>query len=235
MDGEQYHSSRRSARNIKITLGLEPDYALMDVKTLRDQLYSFFMPKTVALMTYHLFDKFSNNILENTLDLEIEGRIETFESPLFTADPVVDISLICYDPDFIDPNPVTVNANTINTGGTGETISYEGTVDTGVVFKLMPDRDVTDLTIYHRPPDQSIVNINFATPLAAGDVLTISSIPGSKSVVKTSGGVDTSVLFGYSPQSGWIELQPGDNLIQVIVDGAPMPYSIEYLNRYGAL
>jgi hypothetical protein len=32
-------------------------------------------------------------------------------------------------------------------------LQYNGNVDTGVVFKLFPDRDIGDFTIFHQPPD----------------------------------------------------------------------------------
>ena len=78
MDGGQYHSSRREPRNIVLTLGLEPDYAMMSVADLRKQLYQFFMPKSQSTLDFHLFDKFAENLLEQTKELTIDARIESF-------------------------------------------------------------------------------------------------------------------------------------------------------------
>lgn len=234
MDGEQYHSSRRVARNIKLTLGLEPDYGLMDVKTLRDQLYNFFMPKTTAFLSFHLFDRFSEDILTNTLDLLIAARIETFESALFSSDPAVDISMMCFNPDFFDPNDVTFSGDSVS-DLTESTLSYAGTVDTGGIFSLNVDRDLSEFTIYFKPADQTLMTIDLSYPLLADDVLSISSVPGSKYVTLTRGGVESSILYAQSPQSGWLELQPGDNTIRVYAEGDPIPYTFVYTNKYGGL
>lgn len=234
LDGEQYHSSRREARNIRIQLGLEPDYAIEDVKSLRDELYQFFMPKTKAVLGFHMFDRFAENILDQALDLKIDGRIESFESSLFTKEPSVDISVMCFDPDFYDPVSVIFAGST--TENPLETqLTYPGTVETGVLLTLNVDRDLPEFTIYHRPPDESLRTIDFTYPLLAGDVLKISSVVGAKSVLLTRAGVESSVLYGVSPQSGWLEIQPGINNLRVYAEGAPIPYTIEYIKKYGGL
>lgn len=239
MDGEQYHSSRREARNIVLTLGLEPDYAIQDVKDLRDQIYQFFMPKTQSTLAFHMFDRITQNIAEQTKDLTIDGRIESCDTSLFTKDPAVDISLMCYDPDFVDLTGVTVDGVSVS-DLTPSIVTYDGTVETGVIFTLMVDRDVSEFTIYHRPPDGTLVTIDFSYPLVAGDVVRISSVSGSKYVTLTRGGVEMSILYAISPQSGWLELQPGDNSIRVYATDTatpyrPLAYTIDYTTKYGGL
>lgn len=234
MDGEQYHSSRRESRNIIIKLGLDPDYALYSVYDLRTQLYNFFMPKTSAKLEFNLFNKFSDNFIEQNLNLEIMARVESLEPDIFTREPAVDLSLMCYDPDFVDPNPVIFEGSTVD-DLTETVLTYSGTVDTGVVFKILPDRDLPEFTIYQRPPDDTLHSVYFSQPLIAGDELTISSILGDKYVTLKRAGVESSQLFGVSPQSDWLELMPGDNVFRVYAEGAPVPYSIEYTNKYGGL
>ena len=234
MDGEQYHSSRREARNIKLTIGLEPDYAYTSVEQLRKQLYSFFMPKTAAIMTFKMFDKFATNILQQKLNLSIAARIESFEAPLFTDKPEAVISLMCFDPDFYDPNVVIFSGNTVS-DLTETTLTYDGTVDTGVLFTLKPNRAITAFTIYSRPADQTLRTADFQYNLAAGDILQISSVLGNKYVTLVHGGTQMSVLYALSPQSAWFELQPGDVDLRVYATGAPIPYTIEYTNKYGGL
>lgn len=235
LDGEQYHSSRRQARNLVLTLGLEPDYAVTSVQALRDQLYDFFMPKSKAILDFHQFDKFSESILTQERTLNIEGRIESCDPVIFVQDPIMDISLLCFDPDFVDLTPRQAAGATVS-NLTENIVSYDGTVDTGVVFTLRPNRSFPDFTIFHRPPDGSLMTIDFAYPLVAGDVLEISSVPGSKYVKVTRAGVQSSILYAISPQSGWLTLQPGDNRIRVYEStGAPIPYTIDYTDKYGGI
>lgn len=234
MDGAQYHSSRRETRNIVLTLGLEPDYAISSVQALRDELYKFFMPKTPGTWKFHLFDKFTESVLEQSRDRVIQGRVESCEPSIFTKDPAMDISLVCFDPDFVDPVPASFEGLTL-TDITDMSLPYEGTVDTGVIFTLVADHDFEAFTIFHHPPDGSLVTVDFSYPILEGDVVTISSVQGSKYVKLLRAGVESSILYAISPQSGWIRLQPGDNSIRVYATDTPMVYTIDYTTKYGAL
>lgn len=228
MDGEQYQSSRREKRNIILTLGYEPDYAVGTVQDLRKKLYSFFMPKQRVLLRF---------FQTGEPVVQIYGRVESLVSPKFAKEPQAVISVICFDPDFYNPTPTILNGNT--TSGTIETNhTYGGSVETGVIFRLLVNRStLTEFTIYHRPPDDSLRQLDFsvATPLLTGDVLSISTIPGNKYATLTRGGVSTSLLFGVSPQSNWIQFFPGINKYRVFATGAAIPYQIEYTPKFGGL
>lgn len=224
-DGEQYHSSRRESRNIKIKLGLEPDYIETTVADLRSRLYAFFMPKSESFLRFWM---------DSGLYVDIAGRVESAQAPLFTQEPGVDVSVMCFNPDFIDPNPISISG-TSTALNVDTVIPYLGTVDTGVVFTVRPDRAVPQFTIYHEPPDGTLRQLDFSTALSAGDVLRISTVTGAKSVTLTRGNTVSSVLYGMSPQSNWIELQPGDNRLRLYVEGAPIPFDMEYITRYGGL
>lgn len=234
MDGEQYHTARRESRNIVVKMGLDPDYGQMNVYDLRKQLYSYLMPKSKVVVGLGLVDKFNPNIITQKLNVEIEARVESMDPDIFTKDPTLDLSLMCYDSDFIDPTPVVFEGDTVS-DLTESTLTYDGTVETGVAFKIMPDRALTDFTIYHKKPDDTLRVTYFTIPLASGDELVINSVPGDKYATLTSGGVESNVLYGVTPQSAWLELAPGDNTIRVYADGTPVPYEIEYTNKYGGL
>lgn len=225
MDGAQYQTSRRDLRNITMTLGLSPDYVVNSVRDLRSRLMQFFMPKSQVSLRFYMDDG---------LIVDILGRVESFETPLFTQEPKVDISILCFDPDFMGTAPVDLTGSTVSTSVETHVV-YEGTVETGFVFTLNVDRTLTEFTIYNRPPDNSIRSLDFQASLIAGDVLTISTIPGAKSVMLNRSGADSSLLYGMSPQSNWIEFFPGDNYLQVYAVGAAIPYGIEYTARYGGL
>lgn len=233
MDGEQYHSSRREARDIKLSLGLEPDWAIEDVKAVRDRLYNFFMPKSAVTLKFELFDRFAD-LLDNKLNVQIDGRVETCDPDIFTEEPSVEVNIRCFDPDFVDLQQVVYSGNTVS-DLTESTLTYDGTTDTGVLFNIRPDRALDAFTIYYRPPDQTLRVIDFTQPLAAGDVLAISSVPGSKYATLTRAGVESSILYGITPQSDWLTLQPGDNALRVYAAGAAIPFDITYTNRYGGL
>lgn len=224
-DGSQYHSSRREDRNIKLRVKLEPNYMSTTVRGLRTHLYTFFMPKSAVSLRFYDSDG---------LVVNISGRVESFGTPLFAKESVVDISIVCFDPDFVELDPVIFSGMT--TPGFDEvTIAYAGSVETGIQFVLQPDRVINAFTIYHLPPNDSLRQMDFAAPLAAGDVLTISTIPGNKFAQLNKTGFISSILYGISPESNWIELMHGDNQIRVYAEGAAIPYTIEYVNRHGGL
>jgi hypothetical protein len=225
MDGEQYQASRREMRNIKIRLGLEPDPALDTVQDLRNRLYKFFMTKSEVFMTFFMI---------NGLTVDISGRVESCVTPMFVKDPTIDVDIRCFDPDFVDPDPV------IETGmWTSDTeprwIDYEGTVETGIKMVMNVNRTMAGFTIYHTPASDAIRQLDFVAPLVAGDVLTISTVPGAKGATLLRSGTVSSILYGVSPQSNWISLDPGTNQIRVYSEGDGVPVSIEYIRKYGGL
>ncbi len=224
-DGAQYHSSHRDMRNITLKLGLEPDYAITSVKDLRNHLYSFFMPKSEIYLRF--YD-------DSGLTVNITGRVETCDAPLFSKEPQVDISILCFDPDFLDLEPIELTGSSTST--TTETlVTYDGTVDTGVEFVLSIDRTLTEFTFYHRPPDGTLRTMDIAGSFVAGDVVTISTVFGAKKATLTRTGTISSILYAVSPQSNYHELMHGDNYIRIYATGAAIPYAITYTNRYGGL
>jgi hypothetical protein len=225
LDGAQYQSSKREPRNILMTIELEPDFVTTSVRDLRSQVYGFFMPKREVNLRFYDSDG---------LIVDIWGRVEYCQTPLFAKESEVNISILCMDPDFIDQDSIVVPGNTVS-DFTEFLISYEGTVGVGVEFILNVNRTVSEFAIYHRPPNEAVRTLEFIAPLQNLDVLTINTIPGSKEATLTRGGVDSSLLYGVTPQSNWIELIPGDNYLSVYASGAAIPFNITYMPRYGGL
>lgn len=227
LDGEQYQFSRREKRNMLMTIGLEPYYSEVadTVRGLRNVLYQFFMPKTEVTLRFNMTDAAS---------VEIKARIESFASPLFTSDPEVVISLLAFNPDFVDPVTVTLPGST-TTGSTPTNVTYDGTVETGLLFTLNVNRSMTGFTLYNLPTDNQERSLLFVAPLLNGDQVVISTVPGSKTATLIRGGVTSSILYGVSPLANWISLYPGLNRIRVVADGAAVPYNIAYTRKYGGL
>lgn len=225
LDGTQYQSAKRENRNITFQIGLEPDYITETVSDLRQRIYQYFMPKESVDLRF--FDS-------NGLEVDISGRIESCQNAMFTKEPAVDISIVCFNPDLYDRTPVEISGNTVST--TIETlVEYPGTVETGIVFVLNVNRTISEFTIYHRLPNDEIRILDFSAPLVSGDVLRISTVPGSKGATLTRSGTTSSILYGISPQSNWTAFMRGDNYIRVYAVGAAIPFEIEYITKYGGL
>lgn len=224
VDGEQYQSARRGPRDLTVKLGMELGYGL-DIRGLRNRLYSFFMTKTNARLRF---------FIEGIDPVDIYGRIEDFDSPLFTENPEAFIGLRCFEPDFFDPTPNVISANTVQ-NTTEIAVIYDGSVETGIELAMTLNRAQTSLDIFHRAPDGVTRSLEFEAPLLSADQLIISTVTGSKFARRIRAGAPASVLYGISPYSNWINLVPGTNYIRVVSDGAAIPYTITYTTKYGGL
>lgn len=234
LDGAWFSSGRREPRNLLIKLGLDPDYSLYSAHDLRNELYDYLMPNTEAKVKLRMYDHRKTGYLDQYLNVEIDVRVESLELDMFTRDPSVDISLIAYRPEFVDPE------NTIFEGVTTDTLDeelldYQGTINTGVLFTIFPNRALREFTIYHIPPNQKLYKVYYTQELEDSTTLEISSIPGNKYVRRYTNGIESNRLPFLAPQSDWLTLMPADNKIRVYAEGAPVPYTIEYQNKYGGL
>ena len=183
------------------------------------------MPK--AKITMRFYDT-------SGLYLDIEGVVEDMSSPMFEQDPNVTISVMCYQPDFIDTQMVTVEGLTVD-DGTNTEIDYPGSVEAGTVLTLNVNRALDEFTIYNMDEGGNLYQLDFSDPLLAGDVLVVSSLKGNKGITRTRASVTSSVLYGRSAQSSWIQFVEGLNQFRVYAEGDPIPYVLEYVVRYGAL
>ncbi len=227
LDGEDFQSSRRGIRDVSLDISLEPDLATTPttVRKLRQKLYTHFMTQSWVNLSF--YD-------EDGSQADISGYVETCESPLWTKDPKMEVVVRCMNPDFVDAESVLISGATVETEDEF-VINYDGTVKTGVKFVFTLPRDENNITIYYRPPDDTLRVLDFQTPLLSGDQLVINTAPGNKGAWVIRGGSESSVLYGTAPQADWVELQPGINTFRVYATGTPIPFTIEYTNRYGGL
>lgn len=224
-DGAQAQNARRDTRNITIKLGLEPDYLVSTVDSLRSALYGWFMSK--ALVDLALYK-------DDVLFAITSGQVESCENNMFSADPEVDISIICYDPDFYGPSAVTSSSGTVSTTDT-TAINYEGNSDAGVIFTLSINRTMSDFTLYNTAPDNTLQSFIVNGSFVAGDVVRINSIPGQKSITLTRSSITSSILFWMDTSSSWITLQKGANNFRAFATGATIPFTLSYTPQYGGI
>lgn len=224
VDGSQYQASRRDNRNIVLKIGLSPDYITNDVYSLRHGLYSKLMPKSPVMLRFHV-----NGTIRQT-----QGYVESLETPIFSQDPEAVISIICQDPDFLATTQTTFNAST-SAGATNLTLNYNGSVPTGISFKMTLNRALSEFSFYQSGSDNQLNRIDFAASLLNGDILEISTVPGNKGAWLTRAGNRSSILAGISPESAYFQLLPGENLVRVQCSGAEIPYEIKYTERFGGL
>lgn len=224
-DGAQFQSAARGPRNLKIKLDLQPDGDLHTYTSLRQQLYSFFMPKSEIKMRF---------FKTSGLYLDIVGVVEDVTAPMFSDDPDVEVLVTCFEPDLLDPRTVLLAGSTVATG-TNTAINYPGTVEAGTVLTLNINRNLSDFTVYNTGEDGILQKLDFSGTLLNGDQLIISSVSGAKGITLIRSGTTSSYLYGRTAQSSWITLSEGINNFRVYTPGDPIPYQLQYTVRYGAL
>jgi hypothetical protein len=224
-DGTQYQSARREARNLILHLGYEPDWVDTTVKELRDNLYKWFMTKKAVNLRFYE---------DNGLVVDIAGRVESNDSPRFASDPDAKISILCPKPDFVGMTNNVISGSTVS--DTSEiAITYAGTSDTGFLFTLNVNRTMPGFSLYMRGEDGIQYEMDFAASLVAGDIVKINTVTLEKYAILTHLGVDSSILYGISPSSPWLNLQPGVNHIRLQNVGSAVPFTIAYTDKYGGL
>lgn len=224
-DGTQRQASRRESRFPKIKLGFDPNFSSQTVESIRQELFHIFMTKTQVELRY---------TTESGLVVNINGEVESFDSPRMTQEPDATISFYCFDPDFRGLMPKIVEDTTVNDNSVG-LLDYAGTVDTGFLFKLMPDRPVVGVSIENTTDNGITRTLEYNGGMLAGDILEISTISGAKGAWHTRGPARVSVLQGVSSFSDWVSIFQGTNRLNVFAEGAPVPYSIEYSEKYGGI
>ena len=228
LDGSRRQASRRENRNIVLQLGFIPELANSDVQTLRRALYAYLIPKTLVTLRFHV---------DGVGFVDIQGEVESCETPLFSAEPEVNVSIICFDPDFYALASSVAGGLTTSVAGGQTVFNYPGSSPAGYLFTLPVTRALSNgFTLYNTLPNGVIQIFDFEDPLASGDTIKLSTVPGSKSITRTRAGVTISVHYGVSPESVWPYFSPGGNSVRVRANGTPgMPYTIEYLAKYGGL
>lgn len=228
MNGQQYHGSSRDIRTIQITLSYAPNYEYnWSIPELRNSLYEYFMPGERVYLTFNMDDE---------RVLNIDGVVETCEAPLFVQEPMMVISVNCYDPDFVEEEPIQYD-DFLTTDTEFTTIYLQpGTVATGFVLELDVKAAFNEFTIYHKDGSGNTQAMQFAIPLQVGDRLTINTITGQKAITLTRSNTATSAMYSVSPQSPWIQLKKGVNQLRVYAAPVtPSEATVTYNRRFGGL
>ena len=230
-DGEYFHASRRGSRNILIGLGLDPRYGGGSVRALRQNLYSTLSPEMKVDMTFSMAGE---------PPVVISGVVESLDTSMFTKTPVAVASIVCYEPDFMDPVEIMGSGE----GYPGETISwrpveYDGSAPTGFRLELILNADGTGdgFVVYVSNPNGDVRSLEFRAALQGRDRVHISTVPGDKYAKRIRSGSESSILYGVSPQAQWGYFMPGSNEFAVKVTGDTQQsyYEFFYNKRYGGL
>lgn len=226
-DGAVFNSSRLGTRNIVLTI--KP---LNSIETNRINLYQYFKAKQYIKLYLE----------NNTRSVWIDGYIEHIDGNLYTENQQLQISIICPDPYFKDTTTgLYTFSNVIDlfsfpfaieeTPGIPISelseyveiaITNNSDDETGVIIQLIANATVTNPIIYNMTTNEHFgLNIE----LEVGDIVTIDTRRGHKTVTLNSDGVITNILNNMAQGSAWLNLIVGDNIFTYTCDTGA-----EYLN-----
>lgn len=218
VDGAVFNSSRIGTRNIVITLNIKPP-----IEENRIALYKYFRVKRYVKIHY----------INEHRDVYEEGYIETFENNLFGMTQQPQISVICPNPfwqDVVDTKAVFSDLTALfefpfSIAAAGVEFSRidrltsayinVGEVPTGVVIHMHASGQVVNPTFYNNTTNEFI---GLIATMQTGDLITIDTNVGHKSVTLTRSGTVTNLLSSRQSGSKWVQFEPGENLISYDAD-----------------
>lgn len=214
-DGEKFTSSKADKRTINIQFGITKN-----AETNRIALYKIIKTKQYIRLNY------KNNIR----DIFIEGYVESMIIDYHAVPQLVTVSILCPRPYFNDATelisemsalvkkftfPFAIEkANKIPFGYIEDVseinVINNGDIQTNMIIKIQSSGEVINPTIFNRETGD-FFRLNFT--MQTGDVITIDTNQGQKSVNLYRSGEDINIFNSISRDSTWLSLAPGDNIM----------------------
>lgn len=221
MDGAMFNSSRLNTRNIVITMKINGD-----VEANRQKLETF-CPTKERVRFY-----FSNN----NRNVYVDGYVNSVECDLFTNDEMMQISIICPQPYFLDTSNTKVNGSSISSCfvfpfsiDVGYPIPISEIVmnnsimlhndsvnEIGMIIDIDVEADVNSILIRNTDTGESFT---LSYDFEEGDHIAINTLKGQKSIILTRNGVRSNIFTAMQIGSVFFQLAAGDNYFSYIVDG----------------
>lgn len=219
MDGAKFNSSKLETRNIVITLKISGGAGTVEQN--RQLLYKYFRTKDWVRFYFRNANR----------DVSIEGRVETCEVNLFELGQLMQISIICPQPYFraIDEireelssevalfvfpfaidigDPVAFSELEVNRS---TNIYNDAEAESGAVFTVRFESSVSDLKIVDITTEETF---ELTYSFQAGDIVTINTNKGQKSVRLTRSGIEYNLFGALVKGSVFFQLLVGDNFFR---------------------
>lgn len=230
--GALYQGSTVGTRNIVLSLGLNPDFVTYpSMLELRRILYRYLLPTAWTKLRFYT---------EELPPVEIEGYVESFEPNMFSDDPEIQVSIICPNPDFIDPTPNVLNGTVTEFADDGVEFEYIGSVPAGLEMTVTPSESNPSFTgeiiVVMGPPPETVFAVSPVT-IDATHSLRIATWPAKKVESIESGFLArTNLLADVTADSVWPIIRVGSNKIVVNSDADfGQLWEMAYFTRFGGL
>lgn len=217
--GNYFNSSHAEARNLVFTIGLNQrsSYGL-NFEDMRFRIYEIFQPGIPVLIEF-VSDRFPKGLM-------IKGYTEDISNTLFTATPDVQVSMLCHDPYFFDPELVNLEFSSDYEDLKSYLGNAPGPFNLTKRFDAAPPGAVTFGVM--NGPDLTLK----AGTIQAGDIVTINTDPNLRDITIKRG---SSVIQGYTGiQSGTLIqfLSATQDHIFINGGGTTPGFKIAFYRRY---
>lgn len=211
LDGERFNSSKVNMRTINLAFAIEKN-----AEESRLTAYKVIQPKR-PITIYYTSPK---------LNVFIEGYVESFNITHFAKKQMGTVSILCPFPYFKGAQHMVSELSVVHSmfhfpfASTAEpelvfgyidplssiTIENQGGIECGLTFELYARDSVTNPKIYnHETGDYMELDIS----LQEGDLVTITTERGHKSITLLRNGVETNIFNSLGMNSTWLMLPPG--------------------------
>jgi hypothetical protein len=194
-------------RSISAVIGLNPDYSLGNVPAdLRSYLYGILVGEMVIEF-----------LLGETVVFQTTGVVETIETPIFTKEPVAQVTFLCTSPYLEAPDPV--EPSLVGLSKTAPTITNTGTAPTGFYMKIQFTDAQSSWSLVRADESEGIFLDDLA--IIANDILEFNTEENSRYIrfTRPGTGLVTNLLSNLSSGSTWMQLARGLNSFETSDDG----------------
>ena len=219
-DGSVFNSAYMKERPITITMAINSP-----AEANRIALYRYFKSKFPVRLFYK----------NGQRDVYIDGYVQSMQITYFARKQTVQIVILCPRPHFNGTEAQIQDFYTVNSlfefefsieegdpiafseivTGVEKSIINAGDIETGVVITIEATGTVDTPKIYNVDTSESMI---FDMTMQEGDLITINTRQGEKSVKLQRSGVTTNIIGQMRQGSSWFILKPGDNLFTIDAD-----------------
>lgn len=247
-DGGKFNSARLPSRNIVISL----EYLWRDKASIEDT-------RQLSYKYFPLKKKLTILIETDNRLAEIEGYVESNDPTIFSNREGSDISIICPDPHFQSKEinktvfrgleslfefPFCNDSLTENLLEMGsiknqpeQVIFYDGDSEIGINITIRAIGEAKNITIYN-VTKREIMAINTdklevltGSAIVEGDVITICTVKGKKSVTLLRGGKTINILGCLDKNTDWFQLTKGYSVFTYVAEYGDSNLQFEIENR----
>jgi hypothetical protein len=237
LDGAKFNSSKLNTRNVVITLKLNGN-----VEENRLILYQLFRTKESCTFYY------SNT----SLDVSIGGYVETVECDLFSNSETMQISIICPYPYFKSIDEIIAD---ISNEVAGFSFPFSINIGSPIPFSIYISNRITQVINNSESETGVIIEIDILNPVnkiqikntnsgdslvlqygfLKGDVVTINTNKGSKSIKLLRNGVTTNIFSSLQQGSVFFQLAVGVNPFGYLVDNGQNDSDVSIKFNYSTI